>query len=68
MKNNLLTIGDVEKKTTYCRAHIYNLMAEGAFPGSISLGRRKVAWLEEEIDQWIEKRIQLSRPEPEAVA
>jgi prophage regulatory protein len=32
-------------------------MAEGKFPASVSIGARAVAWVEEEIDAWIEERI-----------
>jgi len=32
-----------------------------SFPDSINLGGRAVGWIENEVDEWIEKRIQLSR-------
>lgn len=41
----------------YGRATIYRLMATGQFPRSYSLGARAVAWLESEIDAWIEARV-----------
>jgi prophage regulatory protein len=41
----------------YSRASIYRLIAAGQFPRPYSLGARAVAWLESEIDAWIEARV-----------
>ncbi|MCP1108503.1 AlpA family transcriptional regulator [Serratia nevei] len=49
---------DVEAKTGFKRAHIYNLMKEGKFPKPIRLGIRAVGWDSLEIDQWIAERRQ----------
>ena len=40
----------------YSRTHIYRLEANGSFPRRVQVGRKRVAWLESEIDDWIEKR------------
>ncbi|EHA1081421.1 TPA: AlpA family transcriptional regulator [Photobacterium damselae] len=39
------------------RSSIYNYMAEGRFPKTVSLGGRAVAWVESEVEQWIKERI-----------
>ncbi|HIF9273850.1 TPA: AlpA family transcriptional regulator [Photobacterium damselae] len=39
------------------RSSIYNYMAEGRFPKTVSLGGRAVAWVESEVEQWIKERL-----------
>lgn len=39
------------------RSSIYNYMAEGRFPKTVSLGGRAVAWVESEIQDWMLGRI-----------
>lgn len=56
LKINLVTI-----KTALPRSTIYQKISEKTFPAPISLGKRSVAWLESEIDAWIEERIEKSR-------
>ncbi|TAG02382.1 MAG: AlpA family phage regulatory protein [Betaproteobacteria bacterium] len=36
---------------------MYEEMAEGTFPRPVKTGKRGVAWVESEIDDWIERRI-----------
>jgi len=48
---------EVEAKTGFKRAHIYNLMKAGKFPQTLSLGARAVGWYSTEIDQWIAERL-----------
>lgn len=52
-----LRLAEVRARVGYGRATIYRLMAADQFPRSYSLGARAVAWLESEIDAWIEARI-----------
>ncbi len=47
---------EVEAKTGFKRAHIYNLMKEGKFPKALRLGIRAVGWDSLEVDQWIAER------------
>lgn len=54
----LLKLNEVIDRTKVCRARIYQLMELNEFPKSVKLGQRSVAWVESEIDTWIEKRIQ----------
>lgn len=58
MRKRLLRLPDVIKKTGFKKSWIYQLISEGKFPRQIKLGDRSVAWLESEIDEWIDKRIQ----------
>ncbi|AOE32131.1 AlpA family transcriptional regulator [Klebsiella pneumoniae] len=53
----LLRLRQVEQKTGLKRSQIYLYMKEGAFPRSIKIGPTSVAWLESEIDEWINKKL-----------
>lgn len=53
----LLRRPEVEQRTGLKRSTIYSRMKEGAFPKTVSLGR-SVAWVEEEIESWINARIE----------
>ena len=64
----LIRLPEVLSRTGYGRTSIYRKMEDGSFPKSIKLGgppldpsafdSRAVAWIEEEVDQWIESRIE----------
>jgi prophage regulatory protein len=43
----------VEQITGLSRSSIYAMMAEGRFPKQRKIGRRAVAWLKDDIDNWI---------------
>jgi prophage regulatory protein len=51
-----------EKGVSYSRPHLFRLIKTGAFPRPIKLGENRNAWLEAEVDAWIEARVALSRP------
>jgi prophage regulatory protein len=51
----------VEARTGLPRSSIYEQQKNGTFPQPINLGPRAVGWVESEIDEWIEERIQKSR-------
>ena len=42
----------------YRRSNIDLLMSEGQFPQSVRLGPKAVAWLESEVDEWMQGRIE----------
>jgi Predicted transcriptional regulator len=54
----ILRLSDVEQKSGFKRAHIYNLMSQGKFPKSVRLGVRAVGWDAAEVDHWIADRLQ----------
>ncbi|OEF72464.1 transcriptional regulator, partial [Vibrio splendidus 1F-157] len=43
--------------TSLARSTIYKYMSEGQFPKAVSLGCRSVAWVEEEVTDWVLERI-----------
>lgn len=59
-ENRFLRISDVINITRLSRSSIYALAAEGRFPKSLSLvpGGSSRAWLQSEIQEWIDQRIQ----------
>jgi prophage regulatory protein len=54
----LLRMPVVQKKTSLSRSSIYELMAAGTFPKPVKIGPRAVAWVEVEIDAWMQDRIE----------
>lgn len=53
----LIKITEVMNVTTLSRATIYKYMASERFPKPVCLGGRAVAWVEEEIQDWIAQRV-----------
>lgn len=51
----------VKLKIGLSRSSIYVMMAAGTFPKSISLGLRSVAWLDSDIDAWIDSKVAASK-------
>lgn len=44
-------------KTSLARSTIYKYLTDGCFPKSASLGANKVAWLESDIEEWMEEKL-----------
>ena len=61
VERHIMRRDEVEQKTGFKRAHIYNLMKEGKFPQAKRIGLRAVGWDSLEIEHWIAER--LSRQE-----
>ncbi|MCF7355542.1 AlpA family transcriptional regulator [Vibrio sp. CK2-1] len=53
----LIRLKEVIALTSLSRSSIYKFISEGRFPKSVSLGDRAVAWIKEEVEEWIEARI-----------
>lgn len=61
----LITKKQVRDKVTYSPTQIDRLEAEGKFPKRIRLGQLRVAWSEDEIDDWIKARLdERDKPTP----
>jgi prophage regulatory protein len=52
----LIRLRDVEAKTGLKHSAIYQRITEGDFPRQVPLGPKAVAWLEAEVDAWIDRR------------
>ena len=48
-------------RTGLCKAWIYRLISRNEFPAQVKLGERAIAFLESDIDKWIDEKISLSR-------
>lgn len=61
MTRSFLSIRQVCERISLHRTSIYERIKKGEFPSSIKVGPNRVAWVSEEIDDWIEGRIVESR-------
>jgi prophage regulatory protein len=67
-KTRLIRLPEVLSRTGYGRTSIYRKMEEGTFPKCLKLGgpindhnkfdSRAIAWIEDEVDQWVESIIE----------
>lgn len=57
VERHIMRREEVERKTGFKRAHIYNLMKEGKFPQAKRIGLRAVGWDSLEIEQWVVERL-----------
>lgn len=57
MSQSLIRINEVQRRTGYSKAWIYRLLKEKRFPASVKIGSRAIAFIESEIDEWINQRI-----------
>jgi prophage regulatory protein len=56
-EKRILRLPQVIQKTGYRRSSIYAQMEKGTFPAARKLGPRAVGWDAQEIDEWIQKRL-----------
>ena len=56
-ERHIMRRDEVERKTGFKRAHIYNLMKEGKCPQAKRIGLRAVGWDSLEIEQWVAERL-----------
>lgn len=54
----LMKLKAVMECTGLARSTVYKFIAEGRFPKPVKLGVRMVAWVESEIQQWIQDKIE----------
>ena len=53
----LIKLEEVKNISGLGRTSIYMFMKEGQFPKSVSLGGRAVAWVEDEVFEWVQSKI-----------
>ncbi len=49
----ILRLSAVKRLTGLCRSSIYQMMKDGIFPRSVSLGYRAVGWMACDIHAWL---------------
>jgi prophage regulatory protein len=55
--DRFLPVADVSRKVGLCKTTIYNYVSKGTFPAPIPTGTKRVAWLESEIDTWMQSHV-----------
>ncbi|WP_010322919.1 helix-turn-helix transcriptional regulator [Marinobacterium stanieri] len=60
-KHAILTRKEVEQLTSMSRTSIYRMMGKSEFPKQVRLSPSRVGWLAEDIDNWLQQRIDESR-------
>ncbi|MEH8044890.1 helix-turn-helix transcriptional regulator [Gallibacterium anatis] len=60
-KQRFISLEEVIDRTSLKKTTIYTLMAKSEFPQSITISTNRRAWLESEIDEWIESKIKTKR-------
>ncbi|MBK5142875.1 AlpA family transcriptional regulator [Budviciaceae bacterium BWR-B9] len=63
MPQTLIRLPEVQRRTGYSKAWIYRLISQKRFPQSVKIGTRSIAFIESEINEWINQRIAESRGE-----
>jgi prophage regulatory protein len=55
---SILRRNKVEARTGLSRSTIYLRIKKGTFPRQVKLGERAVGWLETEVSDWLEAKVQ----------
>jgi prophage regulatory protein len=53
----MLRLPAVEERTGLARSSIYRAMEEDGFPRPVRIGRRAVAWVEAEVEAWLDAKL-----------
>ena len=56
-KRTLITLESVIERTTASKTRIYEAIRRGMFPRPVPVGERRRAWVESEIEDWIDARV-----------
>lgn len=54
----LVSLNEVCKRTSLSRTALNNFRARGEFPEEVQIGLRRIAFVSDEIDAWINARIE----------
>jgi prophage regulatory protein len=57
MVRRFLRLNEVKQRTGLSKSSIYNQISDGTFPQPVPIGARAVAWVEDELQEWINNRI-----------
>ncbi|PTO69520.1 helix-turn-helix transcriptional regulator [Vibrio splendidus] len=52
----LVRLKEVIERVQLSKSSIYKMMASGEFPHNVPLSERATAWVEHELDEWIDNR------------
>jgi prophage regulatory protein len=57
MPKRFIRLQEVRTRTGLARSTVYQKISCGEFPVQIAISARSVAWLESDVDSWIDDRI-----------
>jgi len=63
MSVKLIRLPEVRDRVGLGRSTIYLLISRGQFPKPINIGTRSIAFLEAEIEAWVEEKVRAARGE-----
>ena len=52
-----IVLHQVQEQVPYSASHIWRLEKSGEFPKRIRLGGNRVAWLQSEVNSWVESKL-----------
>lgn len=59
----LIVADEIAQRIPYSQNQLRRLEAQGSFPKRVRIGANRVAWVREEVDQWIEERVNARNPQ-----
>ena len=60
-QTRLIPLKEVVARTSLSRAHLYRMMNAGAFPRPVKITDKRLAFVESEVDSWIDERVAARR-------
>ena len=58
VQSELMLAPEVDARVPYSRAHLYRLEDQGEFPKRKRIGANRVAWVRDEVEQWLAARLE----------
>lgn len=58
MSKTLIKISEVSNRAGICKSYIYKLISQNRFPRPVKVGSRAIAFVESEVDEWVDARIE----------
>ena len=55
--SELILADEIAQRIPYSQNHLRRLEASGDFPKRVRVGANRIAWLRDEIDDWLKSRI-----------
>ena len=65
MDVHLITRPELLKLVPYTIRHIYRMEKAGKFPARVKVGANRVAWVQSEVQRWLELRVAGRPQKPE---
>ena len=61
MGHKILRLPDVIGRVGFSRSSIYAFVGNGTFPKPVQIGIRAVGWLDSDVDDWLNAKIEQSK-------